>query len=269
MRRITLIATAIGMLVLAGAAFAATQINTYTAKISFTSKKPGSAAKPLPIGFNLNLTAKGNEPSDSARSAVLEDIKTTIYGVRVDGKDFPTCSLNKIAAAKDDTVCPKAAEVASGAITAAVGADNTFQTAGAACDPDLDVWNSGQGKLTFFFVDTPTHQCLGGALHTGSTGPYPATYKVSGKNLLVDVPVPNYVSFPAPGLAGSLETEHLVFAQKSAKLKGGKKVSTFSSVACQGKKRPYSTIITANLPSSTGGPGTTETDTVPGTAPCK
>ncbi len=242
----------------AGAAYAA--INTYTAKLAFTSKKPGTAAKPVPIGYTQDIKASGTSGN---RTAVLQDIKTTIYGLKADGKDFPTCSLNQIANAKNDTVCPKGAKVASGYITASVGSATNFTVAGSACDPLLDVWNSGQGKLTFFFVDTPTHQCLGGALSTGSTGPYPATYKTVGKNLVVDVPVPTYVGFPLPGVAGSLETEHLVWKPTTTKVKG-KTVASIASVACKGNKRPYSMSFKANLPTT----NTTETKTVSANAPC-
>ncbi len=260
MRRIALIAAAVGLLVAAGAAYAASNINTYTAQLTFTGKKAGTAKKPVPVGYTQHLAAQG---TNGNRTAVLLDIKTKIYGLKADGKDFPTCSLNKIAAAKNDTGCPKGAMAATGYITAAVGAKNNFTQAGTACDPLLHVWNSGQGKLTFFFVDTPTHQCLGGALQTGSTGPYPATYKTQGKYLVVDVPVPTYVSFPASGLAGSLQSEHLVWAKKTAKVHG-KTVAMTSSVGCMGKKRPYSTTFTANLPTT----GQTQTTTVPGSAPC-
>lgn len=258
MRRIVLIATALGVLVAAGAAYAA--INTYSATLKFTSKKPGTASKPVRVGYTQDIKASGTSGN---RTAVLLDIKTTIYGLKMDGKDFPTCSLNKIAAAKTDAGCPKGAEMATGYITASVGSATNFTAAGSACDPLLDVWNGGQGKLTFFFVDTPTHQCLDGALKTGSTGPYPSTYKTSGKNLVVDVPVPSYVSFPLPGVAGSLETEHLVW--KSA-TKG--KHMSLASVACKGNKRPYSTAFKATLPSSSGGAATTESKTVSATAPC-
>lgn len=260
MRRIALIAVAVGMLVAAGAAYAASQINTYTGTLKFTSKAAGTAAKPVPVGYTQDISAKG---TNGNRTAVLENITTKIYGLKADGKDFPVCTLNQIATAKNDTVCPKGAEVATGFITASVGAQNNFAQAGSACDPLLDVWNSGQGKLTFFFVDTPTHQCLGGALKTGSTGPYPATYKTQGKYLVVNVPVPNYISFPAPGLAGSLETEHLVWAKKTAKVKG-KTVAAAASIGCMGAKRPYSTSFKANLPTT----GQTQSNTVKGSAAC-
>ncbi len=128
-------------------------INTYTATLSFSSKKAGTAAKPVPVGYTQKIDAKG---TNGNRTAVLTDIVTKIYGLKADGKDFPTCTATKtIGAAGNDTGCPKGAMVATGAITAAVGFANNFANAGAACDPLLHVWNAGQGKLAFFFVDRP------------------------------------------------------------------------------------------------------------------
>jgi hypothetical protein len=263
LKKIVLIVAALGALTVAGVAYAA--INTYTATLSFSSKKAGTPAKPVPISYNQNIVAKG---TNGNRTAVLTDIVTKIYGLKADGKDFPQCTAKTIAAAGNDTSCPKGAMVATGAITAAVGSATNFTAAAEACDPLLHVWNGGQGKLTFFFVDqVPNHECLGGNLKTGQVGPYPATYKTQGKYLVIDVPVPHYVSFPAPGVAGSLETEHLVWAKITSKVKG-KTVAATSSVACLNGKRPYTTTFTANLPTSTGAPGANVITTVAASAPC-
>ena len=264
MKKIVLIIGVLSALTVAGVAYAS--INTYpTASLSFSTKQAGTAAKPVPVGYTQKIVAKG---TNGNRTAVLTDILTKIYGLKADGKDFPTCSAASISANGDDTKCPKGAMVATGAITASVGAANNFTAAGAPCDPLLHVWNSGQGKLTFFFVDqAPAHECLGGALKTGQVGPYPATYKNVGKYLVVNVPVPKYVSFPAPGVAGSLETEHLQWLKLTKKVKG-KTVAATSSVGCLKGKRPYSTTFTANLPTSTGAPGPNEVQTVKASAPC-
>jgi hypothetical protein len=128
----------------------------------------------------------------------------------------------------------------------------------------LDVWNSGQGKLTFFFVETPAHQCLGGALKTGATGPYPATYKQVGKYLELDVPIPRYIDYPVSGLVGSLESEHLTFLKLTRQVHG-KTVAATSSIGCQGHTRPYSATFTSMLPTS--GPAQ-ETHTVSASAAC-
>jgi hypothetical protein len=265
LKKTVLIAVALGALAIAGVAYAAS-LNNYKATLSFSSKKAGTAAKPVPISYKQNIKASSATPGQ--RTAVLTDITTKIYGLKADGKDFPTCSSASIANNGDDTKCPKGARVATGSITAAVGSATDFTAAAAPCDPLLHVWNSGQGKLTFFFVDqAPNHECLNGQLRTGQVGPYPATYKTKGKYLVVDVPVPHYVSFPAPGVAGSLETEHLNWLKVTKKVHG-KTVAASASVGCLKGKRPYTTTFTANLPTSTGAPGPNNVTTVKASAPC-
>ena len=259
MKRIAVLITALAMLGVAATSYAA--INTYSATINMTSKQAGTPKKPAPAGYSEKLQAQG---TNGNRAGVQLDIKTRIYGLVENGKDFPTCSLNQIANAHTDTVCPTGSKVAAGSIAATLGAANNFQTAGAACDPQLDVWNSGQGKLTFFFVDTPAHQCLGGALKTGSTGPFPATYKQVGKYLELDVPIPSYVDYPVPGLAGSLESMNLSFL-KQTRTVHGKTVASTSSIGCQGHTRPYSATFTSTLPTSGAG---TEVHTVSAAAAC-
>lgn len=261
MRRLVLVVTALFVLGAAATAYAA--INNYKATITFTSKKPGTARKPVPIGYTQDITVTPGTPGN--RTAILQDIKTKLYGIKADGKHFPTCSMDKISAAKNDTGCPKKAKVASGYIRATLGNPGDFSASGQACNPALDVWNGGQGKLVFFFVDTAKHQCLGGALKTGSVGPYPGTYKTQGKNLIVDVPIPNYVDYPlgtTGALVGSLSFEHLKWFKSTTK-KNGKTYAAISSVGCKGKKRPYSMSFTSTMPGHAK-----ETDTVSHTAPC-
>jgi hypothetical protein len=246
--------------VLASAATASAAINKYTATLNFT-KGVGTASKPVPVGFKQHQVAAG---TNGNRTATLLDIKTKIYGLVADGKDFPTCTLATIGAAKSDTGCPKGSLVATGAITSVVGSAMDLKAPGAACDPLLHVWNGGQGKLVFFFVDqAPAHVCLGGALTTGQVGPYQATYKRVGKFLVTDLPIPKYVDFPLPGLVGSLLTSDLNYLKVSKKVHG-KTVAANASIGCQHGKRPYSTIFSAQL----GAGGPKEVKTIPGTAPC-
>ncbi len=262
MRRIVLIATGVIALVAAGTAYAA--LNTYTAKFSFASKKAGTAAKPVPMGFTQDLSATG---INGNRTAVLLDLKTTTYGLKADLKDFPSCSGAKIAAAKNDNVCPKGALVASGYIHAVVGPEKDFSPSATSvfpCNPGLDVWNSGGNTVTFFFVDTPAHNCDSLGLKTGSTPPYPGTISYKGKNMVLDVPIPAAISFPVPNFAGSLQIEHLVWKSQSKKVKG-KTVVSLASIACKGGKRPWTQAFTATLPPQ--GPAK-ETKSVSGTAPC-
>jgi hypothetical protein len=257
LRRIVVIATALAVLGAAVSAYAAGGgLNSYTAKLKFSPSKAKA-----PVGFNQNYTAGG---TGANRTAPLTDIKTKIYGLVADGKDFPTCSQAQIAAAKSDTGCPPGALVASGAITATLGPSNNQSSSApgqAPCNPQLHAWNGGQGKVVFFFIDPTPTTCAG--LMTGSVGPFVGTVKVVGKTLVMDTPIPTQVSFPLAGIEGSLTSETLVWKKLTKKVHG-KTVAYNASVACNKGKRRYSVTFTAE----TGPGGTPSSQTVSGTQKC-
>ncbi len=245
MRRIIIATTALAVLVAAGVAFAAgTQSNTYTGtKLSFAPSVAGSAAAPAPI--SLTEALKAGNATAGLRAAPLTDIKLTIYGLTVDSKDFPTCSATTIGTApKYDAACNPKALVANGSIVARLG-DTTLTGAGAPCTPVLHVWNSGGGKVTFFFISSTAAVCA--SVLTGKTAPYVGTIKQVGANLVQDTPLPADVSTEAgglPGVYGSLESEHLTWSKLTTKVKG-KTVGFVSSVACKKGSRPWTVSYTA------------------------
>ena len=154
------------------------------------------------MGFTQKYIANGTTGN---RTAPLTNIKTTIYGMVSDGKDFPTCSLAKIQAAGSDTGCPKGALVASGSITAAPRTGERPECVCARplpCDPLLDVWNAGQGKVVYFFVDQGSHTLRRRRRPDRRRRPFPGTVKTVGKNLVMNTPIPSYVSFPLTAVRG-------------------------------------------------------------------
>ena len=260
MRRIVVVATALAVLVTAVSAYAATSgFNTYTAKLSFAPNKAGSHKAPSALGFTQKYVANG---TNGNRTAPLTDIKTKIYGVVPNSKAFPTCSAAKIAAAKSDTVCPKGALVATGGITAIIGSasDPSASAPGSQpCNPILHAWNGGGNKVVFFFIDPTPTTCAG--IQTGGVPPFVGTTKVVGKTLVMDTPIPSYVSFPLPGVEGSLTSETLKWLKVTKKVHG-KTVAYNQSVACNKGKRPYSVTFTAEMN------GQPQSSTVSGTQKC-
>jgi hypothetical protein len=265
LRRIIITLTALAVLAVAAVAFAAAPFNTYTGSMKF-DKAVGTPSKPVPMGFSQKLTATGTKGN---RAAPLTDLRSTIYGMVSDGKDFATCSFATISAASNDATCPPAALVATANVDALLGpgsnpssnakkADGT--TAITPCHPGLRVWNSGQGKLSFFFWSTTAqgsaHYC--GGIPTGATPPYTGTITQKGKNMILDVPLPAYVSTAVlkNPTWGSLVSEVITWKNKTIK-KGGKTKAFFSSVGCQNNKRAWTQLFTANflVYSSTGKPG--------------
>lgn len=260
MKRFAIVATAV-VVALAGAAtaFAATTVNSYKATYSFKGSK-GTASKPTSLSFDQVITV--TPATAGNRTGILHQIKTTIDGAKVDATGFPTCTASKINAASSDTSCSKKALIATGSIKASLGPSTPFTAAtGQPCDPLLHVWNGGHGKLIFFFVDSGSHQCLGGAITTGTVPPWTATYKQAGKNLDVTIPIPNTVDYPAGMSAneiGSLSSETLDWkAQKEGSH------YDIESTGCSGSKRKYEFSFNASLPSASA-----VTNTVKGEASC-
>jgi hypothetical protein len=263
LRRIVVVATALAVLAGAVSAVAATGgFNSYSTHLQFSPNKAGSAKSPAAAGFTQKNVANG---TGGNRTAPLTNIKTTVYGLVSDGKDFPTCTKSKIAALKSDSGCPKGALVATGSITATLGplSDTSATAPGTApCNPLLDVWNGGQGKVVYFFVDKGSHICANGAIPTGFVGPFEGTIKTVGKNLVMNTPIPQAVSFPLSGVEGSLTTETLHWLKVTKKLGNGKTVAYGASVGCKNGSRPYSVTFTAE------NGGEQQSGTVSGTQKC-
>ena len=231
--------------------------------MKFSPNKTGSKKKPAALGWTQTLAAANNTSGD--RAAPLIDIKTLMYGIKVDQKDFAKCSATTIATPpKYDQACNQKALVAQGPVNAKLG-DSTLQGPGAPCNPWLTVWNEGKGKLAFFFKTFGQYQCAG--LATGATAPYEGTLSKQGKFAVLDVPLPPPVSTNVArvGLYGSLIHEQLKYSKLTKKVKG-KKVSFWSSVGCKNGNRPWEVFYTAQT--SPGPPAKTETQEVTGSAKC-
>jgi hypothetical protein len=243
LRRFIIIGTAVAVLAGAAVAFAGA-LNNYTAGFKFSTSKPGSTKAPVALGFTQTLGAANATASKVA--APLVNIKTTIYGLVANAKDFPTCSSTKIdTGPKFDAACPKGAEVASGTVSALLGGPALDPSKTISCKPGLDVWNGGGKTLWFFFTAASLTQC--GGLQTGKTAPYPGTVSQSGKNLVVNIPLPPDVSTKVantPNFYGSLINETVAWRKLTTKVKG-KTVGFLESVACKGGKRPWSVKYTA------------------------
>jgi hypothetical protein len=243
MRRIIIIGTALAVVAMAASAYGAGVVNRYTATDSFNPSKAGSKSKPVPVGIKLSYTASGTLGN---RTAPLIDIGNTFYGVVSNGKDFPTCTVAQITAALSDKGCAKGSEVATGALTALIGAIVQPMAAGTRCNKNIHVYNAGQGKLAFFLADK--QQCP-----IVTLPPFPGTLKAKGGTLVLDAPTPAFISFPLPGIEGSLLTEQLNYIKQSKKGHG-----FFEAVGCKSGRRAYTTTFKTK----------TQTVTIPGKASC-
>jgi hypothetical protein len=244
LRRTIIAVVAVGALIVTGVAVAAT-LNTYTASFA-TAGAAGSAKSPAPVALTQQFGAK---PISSVFANPLTKINFTISGMKVTTKGFPTCSIAKINGAKADTGCPKGALVATGTVKAELY--GKAATTGTACDPLLDVWNGGGGKLIYFFRIAAGHTC--GSVATGSVAPWAGTIKQSGKKIVNDNTLPGDVSTSAggfPGVYSALQAETLKFKKLTIK-SGGKTVAFLSSTGCTAGGHAWTELFSATNGSKT------------------
>jgi len=259
-----LMAVVVTMLLAGAVAFAATPINTYQAIYSFTPKRSGTAARPQRMTFMQKVHVTPGTAGQ--RAGILLNLRFSIRGLKIDGKDFPTCSVGRIRSAGTDSGCPRGAKVATGFVQAQVGpSTNTTAAAGIDCDPFLHVWNAGQGRLAFFFAPALSgpRSCANGLIKEGAVPPWQVRYRRSGGNLVVNVPIPGTVDNPAPGLFSSLQSLSLRWAGQTVR-RGGRSFTSIVSVACKGHTRPYRTAFRAKPLMG----GASQQEAVSGTAPC-
>jgi hypothetical protein len=259
LRRKILILTALCTLFGASAAYAA--FNTYAGTTQTFSKGVGSKSQPVGIGYKQVLQAKNTDPSKAA--AVLTHITIKIYGLVSNGVKFPTCSPTKMVTLKSDSFCPAKSKFASGLVNSLLGDPSLALSNRVKCNPNLDVFNGGKGKLIFLFTTHSNLQCAG--LKTGDTAPYFGTIKQQGKFQVTDIPLPADISTRVanqPNFYGSLIHEQLNWANVKTKVHG-KTVSNNESVGCLKGKRPWSITYTATTNGSNK-----ETQTVTGSAKC-
>jgi hypothetical protein len=242
LRRIIIIGIAIAVLGSGAAAWASSSDpNNYSgSSVSVSPAKAGKAKKPVIDAWTQTINVTSNR--SGLDSAPLKDIKTWIYGLKVDTKLEPTCSSSKIEANYNS--CPSKSLVATGSVTSELGEANG--TPLETCGPlTLNVYNGGKNYVWFFFVVPPATPNACPGAHTGSAAPYKGTFSRSNGNLVFNVPLPPDVSTNAAklGLFASLEHEHLVW-KKLTKRINGKKVGYFSSVGCKAGKRPIKVTFT-------------------------
>jgi len=246
MRRILVCSIAAIALIAAATAIAAG--DSYTATTKIAPSKGGTAAAPVPISLTTNYKVTPTPPN---RAGVLLDIKNSWAGLQVNGNLFPVCTAATINAAQSDKGCKASSLVGTGSLTAVLGPHTDPTNAGAECDRDIKVYNGGKGKLVFTLAGDPA-KCLSITFLPA----FEATYKVSGGKLLLDAPIPRFISHPL-GLDGSLKTEVISYKRLTKKVKG-KVRGFFESVSCKGGKRAYKTTFKT----------ATQTSTVPGTLKC-
>jgi hypothetical protein len=233
MRRKVFLLVAVMALVACGAAYAAsssfdTVKGTIVAKANGSAKKPAgtSVSQTLNIGSNI----KGQKYADPAVKIVAM-IGDTKY---MDASQFAKCK------AGSNKACSSKSLVASGTVKSELWSGATNDP----CTVPLNVYYQAAGKLTFFlnFESSSTH-CIGLTNSTAGLPGWTATYKNSGKNTVLTIPIPAHASTNAGGLG----LNAAILSQKLNWKKTGPKGKSFIySIGCKANKRPFSYTVTAS-----------------------
>ena len=257
MRRIIIIGTALVVLGAVGVAFAASNYNNYSGTNLSWSKGIGTKRRPVAVSETVNLRA--GAPAGH-RAAPLFHIRFTEYGLRLDVGKLPVCTDALIEQNKTSPTggCPKGSLIGTGTTKALLGPGSNSTAVGTPCNPYINVFNGGPKVQVFYFWTKSATDC--GGLTTGATAPYDGHILYSGKNVVVDIPLPPDISTKVanqPGLYGSLIAQTVVYGKSVA----GKTYG--ASIACKHGQRPWSVQYTAQKYG-----GGNETQTVSGSSKC-
>ncbi len=250
-----MIGTALAVLVGATGAYAA--YNTYAGTTTKVSKGVGTPKKP--VGLSMVQTLNASAPSGE-RAAPLTNIKTTLYGVKLDAGKLPVCTDAKILQNKISPTgaCPKGSLIATGSVQARLGSGSDNMSPGTPCNPHLNVFNGGPNRQVFYFFTKSAMDC--GGLATGSTAPFDGHISYKNGSVVVNIPQPTDISTKVagqPNLFSSLVHEVLSYPKTVA----GK--GYMVGVGCKAHKRPWTATFTSHT--YTGG---SETSMVSGTTAC-
>lgn len=238
MRKLTvLVVASVAVLALTAVAYAA-QVNTYTVTGKTSPAKPGSKAKPVPIGLDFDYTigeATGLRPSPVKRYTI------GFYGMTSNGGLFPKCTAATINSKQSDSSCPKGSAVGSGFIINSAGSTADPTDTSVSCNLNLTIYNSGQGKAAIFLKGGPTTTVQGKpcviSINQAIDAKYVSAFGGKGSALQFDVPA--NLLHPIGGLDNAVVQVQSTIKKLTAKSKGVTH-GYYESIGCQGNKRPIS-----------------------------
>src|SRR3954466_16020894 len=112
MRRVAaIVAALVTVLAAAGIAYAQAQNNTYAVQAAVTPTGKGNKKKPNPVGVKFNYQV--NEAA-GLQPAAAKTYKIDFYGLKTNGRRFPTCTFQQISQAQGGADCPAGSKVGTG-----------------------------------------------------------------------------------------------------------------------------------------------------------
>jgi hypothetical protein len=238
MRKV-LLTTALVVLGLAGAAYAATVVtNVYVVKATGTLQS-GTLAHPRPAGATISYTVstipKGKRPN------VVKQQVVTIEGTRLHTNAFPTCSTSKLNATGPSS-CPKGSLVGTGFFIVEVGPASSQSGKQLTCRVDLSVFNGGGNSLSYYtYANTANkNECPSSSVQPLAVAAHVAEKKTT---LVTTLKIPAVDRHPGNNTAvdAAVIQSQVKFPVKSRKIKG-KTVGFAETILCPANHRRHVTI---------------------------
>jgi hypothetical protein len=240
--KFAIVAAVLAVTALGGVAIAATTgANGDSVSAHSTVGSGGTPKKPKVVSNSFSYDVTG---APGQRAATATKFVATTVGLVQDGKGFPVCTAEMIDSVKSDSICPKGSEIGTGNLTALIGPDNDTSSATViTCKKDIHLYNTGRHTFAILGVGDPKDCASIGYIY-----PTLGSWSQQGKKLVMDLPVPENVQHPLPGVSGYFNhSETTYFNMVTGK--GKKKHGYFMSVGCgkaKQRKFTWSVISAAN-----------------------
>lgn len=226
------VAVAAIVLIVAAAAFAQEQINTYKVTASTSPTKAGSKKHPVAVGLKFNYTV--GEQSGTKRPGVVKQYKIKFAGIRVNTKGFKTCNAAAINVAQSDSVCRSAAKIGAGTVENTVGPTSDPSNQDNKCVLGLTIYNARKNHASLYLEGT----CVGTPIHNAIDG----AWVRSGSSTTLQFTVPNSLLHPVPGLDNAVTRVASSISRKFAGVRKGRHGYLSSIGGCSKKKKRAVTV---------------------------
>lgn len=207
---------------------AAQAANSYTITASLSPSKSGTTKRPVPVGGTFGFKVVDTE---GKRPYALDALKLSFTGLRMNTRQFKTCSATSMERASSDKGCPKAALVAQGFANNIAGDINNRDDKSINCYLSLRLWNSGSGKAALFVSGKPNpnnpndpKQC---PIEVNTAIPVSIVRRPTGDRL--QFTIPENLKRPLATIRNSLVETKLTLLKKTVR-KAGRKVGFWETV---------------------------------------
>jgi hypothetical protein len=240
MKKVHLLAlTLVSVLVMSGVAIAA---NEYTITSTTNPTKSGTSSRPAPISGTFGFTVRD---TNGGRPAALDALTVRFTGLRINTRQFRTCSASRMEQAQSDRGCPSAALVARGFARNIAGNINNRQDTSQRCYLSIRMWNSGSGRMALFVQGGPRPNGPSDPQHcplaVATAIPVSVTRRATGDQIRFSIP--QNLKTPLATIRNALVETRLTLLRKTV-TRSGRRVGFWETFGgCRNGRRTVTAVF--------------------------